>query len=325
MSGKNLSLGKKIAVVLISSFLSLLFFAIAYELLANINYYRWRKELEAKGGAGSALKMATMKSPDPELVWEYRPGAKYQDVEINRYGFRDVDHDLKKPQGIYRVVFLGDSVTFGQKVAFQDIFTTRYQNIMKDKNVEVLNIAVDGYDTRQIARMLETKALQFKPNKVIYVMCLNDFDFDDTSSRKRDYFKKPFSFIWQRIHKAPRNIDQLLGKDYHLCFYDINHKAVFKKILEMRDACLKNGAFLELVIVPAFYEEKKSDFNVYPLARIHEGVAAFCRGHGIPCIDLLEDFRRLKLSPANMSNDCWHFSPEGHKVTAEILAERFSE
>ena len=324
MRGKDFSSGKKITAVLVSSIVAVLLFSVVYEVLANINYYWWRKELEAKGEDKSALKMATIKSPDPELVWEYRPGAKYQDVEINSYGFRDADHDLKKKEGIYRVAFIGDSVTFGLKEKFPNIFTTCYQNMLKDKNVEVFNIAVDGYDTRQIAQMLKTKVFQFKPDKVIYVMCLNDFDFDDPSSRKRDYFNKPFSFIWRRIQKAPRNIEQLMGKDYHLCFYDINQRAVFKKILEMRDDCVKNGARLELAVVPAFFKQKKPDFETYPLARIHEGVDAFCKANGIPCCDLLAEYRKLKLSPAAMSTDSWHLSAEGHKITAEIFANCFS-
>src|SRR3990172_5552726 len=54
--------------------------------------------------------------PDPRLGWILRPGAEgwYTDegrafMRVNSAGMRDHEHQLAKPEGVYRIAVLGDS------------------------------------------------------------------------------------------------------------------------------------------------------------------------------------------------------------------------
>ena len=119
---------------------------------------------------------------------------------MNRWGFRDRDYETPgKPADTHRIAFLGDSVTLGLGVAAEDVFVRRFEDAANGLGlgytVQALNFSVDGYNTVQVNELLRTKVLPFAPDKVIYVLCLNDFDFADASGMKIRYFRKPKSFL----------------------------------------------------------------------------------------------------------------------------------
>ena len=82
------------------------------------------------------IRPATMKSVNPVLLYEYRPGAlrdyglrsdpSYSEhviAQINRFGFRDSDDIAQTAAGAEkRVAFVGDSVTEGEGVRNEDTF-----------------------------------------------------------------------------------------------------------------------------------------------------------------------------------------------------------
>ncbi len=62
-----------------------------------------------------------------ELIWELSPGAEGEmhgiRYKINSLGLRDVEYSLKKPDGVFRIGVVGDSVVFGYGVAdIKDVF-----------------------------------------------------------------------------------------------------------------------------------------------------------------------------------------------------------
>ena len=122
------------------------------------------------------------------------------DIKTNRYGFRDLDREsTAKPDGTFRIVFAGDSVTLGVGIPLETTFVRRFEmeaNQMESQyRIQALNFAVDGYNTPQICEMIRSKVMSFSPDKVVYVMCLNDFDFELSSGDKILYFRKPRSFL----------------------------------------------------------------------------------------------------------------------------------
>jgi len=98
--------------------------------------------------------------------------------------------------------------------------------------IQALNFAVDGYNTPQIYEMIRTKVLEFSPDKVVYVMCLNDFDFSQSDGKKTLYFKNPRRFFLSTMEKAYRILS---GIDYHVFFFRKNKEVVFQNIVDMRD------------------------------------------------------------------------------------------
>lgn len=92
-------------------------------------------------------------------------------VNTNRQGFRNSEFSAKPAAGTYRIVCLGDSITFGwgmdEKLSYPRVLE-RYLNTQPGAKirVEVINAGVPGYDLEQITLYLSKKILSLKPDLV---------------------------------------------------------------------------------------------------------------------------------------------------------------
>ena len=290
-----------------------------FELYKNYTYYSWKEKYRETGDWSGNLTVA---SADKELMWEYRGNGEYRNIKTNRYGFRDYDYEsTDKPDGTYRIAFIGDSVTLGYQVEYDRIFVRRFEaeagRLSLPYKVQALNFSVDGYNTLQIYEMLMTKVLVFSPDKVVYVLCLNDFDFEDASSRKIRYFKKPVSFLADEIERAIKHAC-LRKKDYHFCHFEKNKHKVFQKIAAMRDELKKRSIDFDVVVVPVF-EDSKENFNDYSFTQIHHEIRDFFVENKIEFIDLLDSFKEQAEAPRHYALDVWHLNTAGHQFVAQRL------
>lgn len=310
----------ELALLLLSVSISVAVLAGAYECVENVRYQRWKNQFDAIG-------WLTVPSPNPVLMWEYRPGGSWAELSMNRWGFRDRDYETPaKPADTYRIAFLGDSVALGLGVAANDVFVPHFEDAANarglHRNVQALNFSVDGYNTVQIYEMLRTKVLGFAPDKVVYVLCLNDFDFEDASGEKILYFRKPDSFLMKTLERVYRQriYQQLLGGTFHHYFFEKNREVVFQKIRDMHALLRDSGIGFHVVVVPVF-PDSMSDFAHYPLRDIHAGIGAFLAREGIPRLDLLDAFAAQRNPPAFYSLDAWHPNAEGHRLIAQKTLE----
>jgi hypothetical protein len=106
-----------------------------------------------------------------------------RDVEIstNSLGFRHKELPKKK-ENEYRVLVLGDSVTFGAYLPFEETYPARIEAYLKEnapeelegKEIQVINAAIGGIDLQnELAILLET-GLSIEPDIVIVGHYLND-------------------------------------------------------------------------------------------------------------------------------------------------------
>ncbi len=136
-------------------------------------------------------------SANPELVYEPIPNFEFEgEVRYfyefrgisNGLGFRDRDHDVTKPPGVYRILVLGDSIAMGLRTDdTDDIFPSALERTLRasGRNVEVLNFGVSGYNTQQEVAMLADRGLAFDPDLVVLQYCLNDRAHVDGVSPRR--------------------------------------------------------------------------------------------------------------------------------------------
>src|SRR5262249_44609828 len=82
-------------------------------------------------------------------------------VAINQLGFRDTrEYALAKPPRAFRILVLGDSVTFGHGSVYEHTYPYLLEQRLKawqpDVAWQVWNLAVPGYNTSQeLAQLLE--------------------------------------------------------------------------------------------------------------------------------------------------------------------------
>ena len=306
----------KYRLLLLSATIAAVLFVGAFEIAKHVQYYRWKANFDNFGWFGKI----TIPSPNPVLMWEYRPYGKIEQIKTNRYGFRDIDYEsTANPDKTFRIAFAGDSITLGMRVSREQTFVHQFEveanHVETRYRIQALNFAVDGYNTPQILEMIRTKVLNFAPDKVVYMMCLNDFDFAQSSGDKVRYFRKPKSFFLETIEKA---YQRLHGGDFHQYHFRKNKNVVFRNILDMRDMLEREGSSFQVVVLPIFPDVPVT-FDNYPILDMHKEIGMFLEQNGIRFLDLRDAFAERGELPRNYASDVWHPNVKGHRFIAQQL------
>ena len=306
-----------------STIIACVLFVGGYEVYQSHRYEQWKSTYERMIQQHDTL---TIPSPNELLMWEYRPNAVFYDsslkykIQTNSYGFRDGEYELtRKEKYLVRVAFIGDSITLGLKVSEESTFVRRFEKLARDAypgwKIQAMNFGIDGYQVIQIYELLRTKVLRFLPDKVVYVMCLNDFDFDDASGKKILYFKKPNSFFLKKLESLYKRLSQ---KEYHRYYFERNRRTAFHYLSKIRELLDGEGIRFQVVLVPVF-EETDDGFKNYPLKDLHQRIAKILNEFKIEVVDLSENFAKQDKAPKDYAYDIWHPNEEGHWFIAQQL------
>lgn len=78
--------------------------------------------------------------------------------------------------GVYRVIVVGDSLTYGYGIPEEATFTHLLNEWMSDDGrVEFLNLGVSGHQSEDIAKVIDRAIAELVPNLIVYAVCENDF------------------------------------------------------------------------------------------------------------------------------------------------------
>ena len=99
-------------------------------------------------------------------------------VKINSQGYRNKEISITPPQGVTRIMMLGDSLTFGWGVPSDETVSSRLEDLLnnsrKDKSFEVINTGIGNTNTEmQVASFLD-KGVLFSPDIVVLNYFIND-------------------------------------------------------------------------------------------------------------------------------------------------------
>jgi hypothetical protein len=147
--------------------------------------------LWALGRSGHGTDRRALHEPRPDREWLYglKPGAAGTFggsgvvYHVNEDGFRDRSYQRPKPEGAFRILVLGDSVAFGYGVELDDTFPKRLERHLDSLSaragggrVEVLNLAVGGYNPYIEAALLDDVGAGWEPDLVLVQFCINDLN-----------------------------------------------------------------------------------------------------------------------------------------------------
>lgn len=98
------------------------------------------------------------------------------DIRTNQHGMRMRACATSRVAGTSRIAVLGDSVSFGWRVAESDCWPRQLEAQLRaaGEHVEVLNFAVPGFSTPQALAQFRTRVLAFQPDLVILATGFND-------------------------------------------------------------------------------------------------------------------------------------------------------
>jgi hypothetical protein len=160
-----------------------LLIAVIVSIIAVELWVRWRWD-ERRGLPGFYIS-------DPQLGQRLAPnydgwfaGVR---VHINSLGFRDTrEYSLQKPPGTFRILVLGDSVTFGHgtldDTTYPYLLEQRLKQWRPGVNWQVWNLGVPGYNTRQELAYLERVGPRYQPDLAVVGFFENDLADNDVST-----------------------------------------------------------------------------------------------------------------------------------------------
>jgi hypothetical protein len=274
--------------------------------------------------------LCTQPSKDRRLLYTYTPGQ----CGANSLGYRDTEHSIEKPEGVFRIVLIGDSVAEGRDVEADSAFgrvLERKLNARGDgRRYEVILLAHIGYSTSQEIVLLEDTAFRYHPDLILWSYCLNDPAHPVYHNANGDlgrYYHRPRSYLVARAEAFAFRVKQKYrGLECPTEFHAFVHCAFWPEVEEslkrIGEITLNHRVPVVFVIHPIF--EKDSGFEDYSLRDVHVRLAEAARANGFDVVDLLEPFRAyapagLKIESATYY-DPWHMNGRGHRVAATAIA-----
>jgi lysophospholipase L1-like esterase len=132
-----------------------------------------------------ASGLAALLHPDPDLLFALDPGvdadfprANAYDqsferfrVHLNERGYRTPPFTDAKPDGVTRIVCIGDAVTFGAYVEDEAAYPRQLAARLEEAapgRFEVINLGVPGYTSRQGLELLRRQVLALHPDVVVF-------------------------------------------------------------------------------------------------------------------------------------------------------------
>jgi len=108
--------------------------------------------------------------PSSGLGYEFTPNSI---LGTNSLGMFDKERTVFKPEGIFRIMCVGDSTTATSD--YVGMLEALLNKNITGRRFEVLNCGVPGYGAIQYCRTIKDKWSEFSPDMIIIAFCLNDF------------------------------------------------------------------------------------------------------------------------------------------------------
>jgi HEAT repeat protein/lysophospholipase L1-like esterase len=240
--------------------------------------------------------------------------------DYNTEGLRDREHAIAKPPGTTRVACLGDSVTLGWGIRPQEAWPQVVEALgaASGHDLEVMNVALAGWSTRQELIAWRRIARRYRPDQVLLGICLNDVpEMQNNLSRPPrlllDWYRR--SALVRRIVRAREReigaVEELFTAPDAPRVRE-GYARMFADLRTLRDEVRADGALFGVVVFPFRFQVAAGA----PPPAVQSTIGDFCRREGIPFLDLLPAMRQLGESAFH---DYDHLSPKGARLVAEQL------
>jgi lysophospholipase L1-like esterase len=220
-------------------------------------------------------------------------------VSINSEGLRDREFSLEKPPGVYRVMMLGDSTTFGWGVKEEDTaakFLERKLNASLPagyNRAEVMNTGVGNYDTVQEVTYYETIGWKYHPDLVVLVFFINDPEPVPLEKKglliDRSYL---IAFATNRIDGVMRHAGvRPEWKTYYASLYNDDHpgfQACKKALLNLANSTRSHDAKLLVAILPELHQINNDS---YPFKAAHQKIKDAIAAENVPVLELIDGLK----------------------------------
>lgn len=268
------------------------------------------------------------------------------DHSTNSDGFRGSEFSRKKDSGSKRLLFLGDSFTFGEGVRDSDTYAKVSERLLQKsgadgfRKCESYNLGVGGYNTTQSLIMLKEFGLHLRPDMIVLGYVPNDaeppiFEFDRNSGdlwrREREIESlmlptdKPYYGIriWSLVSSffSERTRMNKVIEYYRSISQDSDtgQQASLRALRELADLCKQEKIPCYVLHFPLLFQ-----LSDYPLRASHRKIAAAVNHAGMIYIDLLPELVQRDAETLWVHPTDQHPNEVVHRLAARLLVENIT-
>jgi lysophospholipase L1-like esterase len=262
------------------------------------------------------------KADNPAIGHVHIPNAEAYlmgvDVNINSDGFRDQEYPVERTNK-YRIVVLGDSLTFGWGVEQDKTYEHLLEEMLSESRpTEMINTGHGNYNTSQQVALFKEKGLKYNPDKVVVFYFINDAEVTPVRS---DWLwvsrLRSVTFLWSRMRGLlSRGSSGQTFESFYSDLYEDDQPgfiAMKDAFIDLRGITEQRGIELQVIMIPELH-----NLVEYPFAPEYEKVRSFLESNDIAVMDLTESFAGYE-DPAGLwvALDDAHPNAKAHKMIAE--------
>lgn len=309
-------------------------------------------------------KNTTIFIKDEELGWRLKPNtedywgtsSRRVKVKINNKGLRGPELSYNKDPNAFRILYLGDSVTFGYSLENEETFPYLIESFLEERlrrEIETVNAGVDGYSQWQEYIYLKKEAIKYNPDLIVLSFVLNDitekfylvrfggqsegYQLSNSYYSLYDWLKHNSGLVHFIDKLATRlrfgeDIQQGALKEEVITIRSLIHNpdnpkakhawnTTLSDLGKIFDYCKERDIPLLLVIFPFTFQFD----NIKTLSLPQKIVRQYAMTYEVPVIDLLPILYKkaddLQIRPHHFFLNGHHLSPLGSKIVAEIMAD----
>jgi len=290
-----------------------------------------------------AARLLGAGSPGPSGYAPVKTGRRDRQP-INALGYRDLERAQPKPEGVRRVVCLGDSFTWGVGVLFDDAWPQRIERLLtraRGERWEAVNLAEPGMNAVEESQRLASEGFGYGPDVVVVGYVLNDSeDLDAAEARRAEDWAEEqqrqkgaleafldrsalVRLVRTRVAATIENRRRITG---YRSMYEDSYKgwtAAKGALAAMGGMCKAHGVPFVVVIFPLFANPLDAR---YPFAELHAKVAQAAEQAGAKVLDLLPRYRSLdwRLLVVDGTDD-EHPNEIAQRIAAQAIARSVDE
>jgi acetyltransferase AlgX (SGNH hydrolase-like protein) len=287
--------------------------------------------------------------------WRGKPFAAEYDFKLNSKGFKDVEHQIRKPPAAFRILGIGDSFAYGVVPHWANYLTLLEHDLNRTRPpVEMINMGIPSTGPRDYLNLLALEGLDLEPDMVLLSFFIGD-DFE-VPSRNHKYFytKALVEFVVARYFAfAPgfspdnRPYDDAAATlaDDNFMKIEVSRSWVFQKdnkafqekaaaalsyLSEIKEICDRRNIPLVVVLIPdemqvnvalqrSVVAASKLAPDAFDFARPNHLLGAELTSRDIDYLDLLEEFVAASADARLYRPNDTHWNIRGNDLAEKLI------
>ena len=259
----------------------------------------------------------------------------------NSAGFRGREYSRTPPEGVFRIVAVGDSFTMGQGVveeaAYPQVLERSLNQGLPDRRFEVLNLGIGGLNITRVVNRLERVGLPFRPDLIVYGCTWNDIRgpfYRESMGKKAlqrqrevySRFAQSPSYLLRVFWPRWKSLQELWSADLGTMMYELqenyfrNPEAWGQFTIEL-DRLARIQQEQEVPVVVFIHTVLSYLTAFHPFHEIYTAIEHAAAERGLTVIQSFESFRGWTPDSLWVNGFDFHPNPTGHQLLAQALRD----